>query len=360
MLEHARSETQRLIVGLATTVRRWLLVMLAMAYVAAAFAPSPGMWLRGLSLGSWGPGGEPARFSLWMVAVLLASGAVMSDPMRIRDLLRRPGSLLLALSMSWIVPLCVVFVATPLLGVWLPAQDSAGVSLGLALAAAMPVANSAVAWTHQSDGSIPWALGLVILSIGVSPWAAPFLLTLMGLTLSAAQAASAEAVVTRTSGMVFLVWVLAPTAIGMIVGQMLGGVRRRIVGPWLVLTSAAALLLLNYANASAALPQIVADPQIRGIIASVLVATVLPTVGAFAGWQLAPLGSLNHRGRVAWAYSLGMKNTGLALGLAGALLVDMPLAVLVILLTTLLQHAVAGVVHGATSRPPHVADTVIP
>ncbi|MEO1498719.1 MAG: bile acid:sodium symporter [Planctomycetota bacterium] len=347
----------RPIAKVAAVVRRWLLPWLAIAYVLAGFAPAAGLWLRDLSYGDWGPGGEPARFSLWMVAVLLINGAVMSDPRRLRELMTRPGALVLGLSASWIAPLALVFVVTPFLRAFLSTNDAAAVSLGLALAAAMPVANSAVAWTHQSDGSIPWALGLVIVSIGLCPWVAPLLLGLMGMTLSAAQAAAAEVVVVRATGYVFLVWVLAPTAVGLVAGQLLGPAGRRHVGPWLAVVSAAALLLLNYANASAALPQIVADPKADPIFAALLSAATLPIVGALSGWALAPRVSLSHRARVAWAYSLGMKNTGLALGLAGALLGDAPFAVLVILLVTLLQHGVAGFVHSVGARSPHVADT---
>ena len=43
-------------------------------------------------------------------------------------------------------------------------------------------------------------------------------------------------------------------------------------------------------------------------------------------------------------FGLSMKHTGLALILAGAVLADQPLAILMIVLATLVQHLLAGVV----------------
>ncbi|TWT43438.1 hypothetical protein [Botrimarina hoheduenensis] len=343
------SGSSSLVATLSGIVRRWLLVLLLGTYAAAAFAPGPGLLLRDASFGV-GSGGEAARFSLWMVAVLLLCGGAMSDASRVRELGSRPFALLLALLGSWVVPLVVAIVTVPILLACLPSDQAVSIGLGLALAAAMPVANSAVAWTHQSDGAIPWSLGLVIISIGLCPWVAPLLLSFMGLTLSAAQSAAAEAVVVRSSGVMFMVWVLGPTALGLVVGGLLGPAGRRAAGPWLALASALALLLLNYANAAAALPQLLSEARPQPIFAAAGAALALPLSGAVAGWGLAPWGKVSHQVRIAWAYSLGMKNTGLALGLAGALLGDAPLAVLVILLVTLTQHAVAGGVHAVASR----------
>ena len=76
----------------------------------------------------------------------------------------------------------------------------------------------------------------------------------------------------------------------------------------------------------------------------------LPIVGALVAAPAARFARLPRGVRIAWSYALGMKNTGLALGLAGATLGNQPVAVLVILAVTLLQHAVAGVVHALEAR----------
>jgi predicted Na+-dependent transporter len=51
--------------------------------------------------------------------------------------------------------------------------------------------------------------------------------------------------------------------------------------------------------------------------------------------------------RSALMFGLSMKHTGLALILAGAVLANQPLAILMIVLATLVQHLLAGIVQWA-------------
>lgn len=332
--------------AVAAWVRRWLVALLVGSYVLAALIPGPGEWLRGLGLGS-----APAsvRFSLVMVSVLLFCGAVSIELKKLRELSQRPGGVAVALLGVWLPPLLVVAVWGMLASAWLSPGDAAALVVGLALAGAMPVANSAVAWTHQSGGSLVWALGLVVLSISVCPWVTPAIMRLMGLTLSGAEADQAALLVGRFTGMVFVVWVLGPTLAGFLARRTLGAAWVEGAKPALTLSSAAALLLLNYANAAGALPKLLGQPDWRLLGMTVLAAATLPLAGVLPASGLARLAGVSAPARTAWAYSLGMKNTGLALGLAGAALGDQPVVVLTILAVTLTQHLVAGVTHSLTA-----------
>lgn len=336
----------------AAFVKRWLFWLLVGSYALGAALPAPGRALREWQVDWLSVGGAPARFSLWMVAVLLFSGAVSVDLSRLWELARRPMAVAMAMVGVWAPPVLLVALWGALLGWVAPEGAVSGVMLGVALVAAMPVANSAVGWTQQSDGSLVWALGLVVLSISLCPLAAPQLLKLMGLTLSTASAAEVDAIVSSFTGGVFIVWVLAPTLIGFAVRWAVGGARIVAVQPVLVLASAAALLLLNYANASMALPRLTSEHGFALLVTAAVVAVTLPIAGWGAGWWLAPLARVSQRSRMAWGYSLGMKNTGLALSLADTALGDQPIAVVVILLSTLTQHAVASLAH-AWRRLPH-------
>jgi predicted Na+-dependent transporter len=198
-----------------------------------------------------------------------------------------------------------------------------------------------------------WALGLVVLSICLCPWVTPGLLGAVGVHLSGPSAIAADQVVGRFSGVVFVVWVLGPTLLGLAAGSAVGASRVGRWSPWLTLTSAGALLLLNYANAATALPQVFGDAGWPVLATALAAAASLPLVGTLSAWPLAMLAGVSRPGRLAWSYALGMKNTGLALGLAGAALGDRPVAVLVILAVTLLQHAVAGGVHALAARRGH-------
>ena len=56
-----------------------------------------------------------------------------------------------------------------------------GMLVGLALVAAMPVANSSVAWCQNAQGNVALSLGLIVLTIVLCPIATPQMLKLMGL-----------------------------------------------------------------------------------------------------------------------------------------------------------------------------------
>lgn len=351
----------RLVALVAAWLRRWLVALLVGSYTLAAVAPGPGVWLRDLGVASPADQAEvaPVRFSLVMVGVLLLCGAMSVDVSKLRELPQRPLGIAVALALAWGPPLLVVAVWGALAPAWLPADNAGALAVGLALAGAMPVANSAVAWTHQSGGSLVWALGLVVLSICLCPWVAPFLLQLMGLGLSASSAAKANLLVSQFTGVVFAVWVLGPTLLGLALREVIGRNAVDRIAPWLTIASATALLLLNYANAATALPKVLAEPQWRLLATTLVASASLPVAGMAPAWAAAGWVGLSRRGRVAWAYSVGMKNTGLALGLAGATLGDQPVAVLAILAVTLTQHAVAGVVHAISSRALPRGDTAL-
>ncbi|MEO0530136.1 MAG: bile acid:sodium symporter [Planctomycetota bacterium] len=339
-------------------VRDRLVWLLLATYALAAVVPAPGIWLQQLGVPDTDPGqpvSTAVRFSLVMVGVLLLCGALSVDVGKLRELIQRAGGLALALLGVAFPPVLVVAGWGIAATAWLTPTDATALAVGLALAGAMPVANSAVAWTHQSGGSLAWALGLVVLSICLCPWVAPGLLQVMGLTLSAADADQANLLVSRFTGAIFLVWVLGPTLIGLGIRTALGAATIRAARHVLTLVSAAALLLLNYANAATALPRVFAEPDWTLLGTTLIAAATLPIAGVAVARMLARLAGVSRHAALAWSYALGMKNTGLALGLAGATLGDRPIVVVTILAVTLTQHFVAGVVHAWQTKISDVA-----
>jgi BASS family bile acid:Na+ symporter len=232
----------------------------------------------------------------------------------------------------------------------LDGQTTTGLLVGLALVATMPVANSSVGWSQNAGGNLALSLGLVLLSISLSPWTTPHLLGLLGLSLAPAERALCEVLVNRFSGTFFIVWVIMPTALGFAIRALAG--RKRVEGwnGWIALVSVAALLVLNYANAALALPEVWQQSQLSVLAATLLLATLLSAVGLACGWAIARLMKLPGEGRSSLFFALSMKHTGLALVLAGAVLENQPLAIFIIVLATLVQHLLAGVVQWRSSR----------
>jgi predicted Na+-dependent transporter len=104
-------------------------------------------------------------------------------------------------------------------------------------------------------------------------------------------------------------------------------------------------------NASAALPRVHESPA-GLVMVTVLLAIALSLGGHVSGWLLAWVLRLSPPTRTALMFGLSMKHTGLALILAGAVLANQPLAILMIVLATLGQHLLAAIVQWLFERAP--------
>jgi BASS family bile acid:Na+ symporter len=218
-----------------------------------------------------------------------------------------------------------------------------GMLAGLALVATMPVANSSVAWTQNTDGNLALSLALVVLSIALSPLLTPRLLSLVSTSLPPGDEAFCRQLVDRFSGAFFIGWVVVPTAAGIACRFLFTPQRVSLVADWLALASAAALLVLNYVNSALALPKISGSPAPL-LVTTAALAAALGVVGLVLGWLIARWLRLSQPIRNALLFGLSMKHTGLALVLSGVVLADQPLAILIIVLATLTQHLLAAVV----------------
>ncbi len=321
-------------------VHRNLLWLLVASYALAALIPGPGLTIRQLTVAQ--AGDNEVTAPLLLLALLLFCAAAVVRWSQLRDLMQRPGILLLALAAIWLVP--GVFVSS--LGWALPTlfgdYVTTGMLVGLALVAAMPVANSSVAWCQNAQGNVALSLGLIVLTIVLSPVATPQMLKLMGLALSDAETAQCEQLVTRFSGGFFIVWVILPSLAGMATNWLVGlDVIDRLRGVFRMI-SAATLLTLNYANASLAMPQALNEGISKTFLLSSVLAITLSALGIASGWLLSKLLGTDRPTATALMFGFSMKHTGLALVLAGQVLHTEPRVILMIVLATLLQHVVAG------------------
>lgn len=318
------------------SIRRYFPLLLLGVYAAAFSWPQPELARWRIKVPGWPAWIEPPGLSLLLLAAILFAAALSLDVSRLRDVLRRPVALALALAAVWIGPVLLVLVADALL----PKSGAfAGPMLGLAIVAAMPVANSSVGWTQQARGDLGWGLALVVLSIVLNPWITPQLLTFMGGNLADGRAASIEHFVTQFSGTNFIVWVLLPTAAGLAAGALLGRRRLGTCELPVLAISAACLLALNFVNASQA-----RLPELPILAVMLCLALLLSSVGLGSAWLVAKFARLDSPTRLALLFALSMKHNGLALALAGAMIHDLSPAIPFIIVAILVQHAVAAFV----------------
>lgn len=342
---------QRLTTRVSELVRHYLPLLLALCYGLALVMPGPGQQIRGWSLpGGWPEVARPTISQL-LVAVLLLLAALGVEVHRIPIVVRRPTLLLSAMAAVWLTPAAVLLVAWWVIPLILSGDASSAILVGFALVAAMPVANSAAAWTQQSRGELPWALAMVVLSIVVCPWMIPLVLKLLGLSFSEVEATALEKLTASFTGMEFVVWVLLPTAVGMLVRWLVGAERVKRHRQAVLMWSAATLLVLNYINAAYALPQMKDDFRLAWLGACVLTALALCAVGLGVSRLGGRVFNTSPATTTALDYTLTMKNTGLAIALASDVLVDQPILLLPVFTMTLVQHLFVGVLHrGALLR----------
>jgi len=316
----------------------WLLVG---CYLLAAYMPGPGEMLRHWTFIQ--PSGREVHAPMLLLALLLFCAAATIQWSQIHELLDRPGALALGLLTAWLGPAVLVLGLGMVLSHWTSGETVAGVMVGLALVAAMPVANSSVGWSQNAGGSVALGLALIVLSILLSPLATPQMLSLMGFALSAEDTQHINQVVTQFSGWKFIVWVILPSLAGAIAAWIAGPERIARAKTWIRLVTLVDLLLLNYTNASLAMPEICENETLATVGLYALLALSIPLLGLLLAIVVARFCQAPPATGTALLFGLSMKHTGLALVLAGEVLAQQPRVLLMIMLSTLLQHVVAGV-----------------
>jgi BASS family bile acid:Na+ symporter len=136
--------------------------------------------------------------------------------------------------------------------------------------------------------------------------------------------------------------VVIPSVLGIVGRWAVGGPRIDSARHPLKLFNALNLLLLNYSNASLALPRVLAQPD-ADFLALALAVVLGLCVGAFAsGWLIGRLLGVDRAQQGALVFGLGMNNNGTGLVLASLALAEYPQVMLPIILYNLVQHLVAG------------------
>ncbi len=145
------------------------------SYVAAAVVPQAGLAIRRVSLGHVHLLGEQMQVSLPMLllALLLRNAGLGVKMRQLRHLLRRPWGLLAGLAANLFVPIAYIFTVSQTMRLWHNPEEVQHILVGLAVVAAMPIADSSTAWTQDANGDLSLSLGLVLFSTLLSPLTTP-------------------------------------------------------------------------------------------------------------------------------------------------------------------------------------------
>jgi BASS family bile acid:Na+ symporter len=342
----------RLFAGAARWLHRHFLGCLIGSYLLAAFFPQPGRALRGIAWRDPDLLGEATTVTLPMVllAGLLFNAGLGIKTAELRHLFRSPLALLAGLAANLVVPIAYIFLVVAGLALWHNPGEVQEILVGLALVASMPIAGSSTAWAQNADGDLALSLGLVLASTFLSPWTTPAVLAAVGQLAHGDSGHALHSLATYGTGSFLLGCVLLPALAGMLTRGAIGERRLAAAAPGLKLVNSVNLLVLNYANASVALPQTVADPDWDFLAVLLAIVVSLCVLAFAAGYGLAWLLRSGVAQRASLMFGLGLNNNGTGMVLAAAVLADYPRVMLPILFYNLVQHLVAGTADAALLR----------
>ena len=331
-----------LLPSLSHLIHRYFIGFLISSYIAAGFFPRFGEWLRGISLGHVSGFGETTPLSLTMVllAILLLNASLSLD--KIRDLIRSPQLLLAGLAANIFLPVIVLYFTSFILTLGATSQHLHPILIALALLSTVPVAGAATAYTQNTDGDVPLAVALVLLSIFLSPWLMPISLNLINFIAIGDYAPALAQLRSGAPTLVLFLSVLLPSLLGLGLRPLLGIQRIQSAKPALKLINSICLLLLNYTNASIALPQVFASPDWGFLRTAFIFVLLLCTTDFLAGWWLARLLRAKTDQCLALMFGVGMNNNGTALVLASLAFVNSPTILIPIILYNLVQNLIAS------------------
>ena len=340
----------------------WLLVV---AYILAALAPGPGLWLRSVDL-SMVAGSSMPRISLPAVLLgfLLFNAGLGIHAHQLLQLARRPLLLIVGVLATILLPVVFILGTAETMQLWHNPREVQEILVGLALIASMPVAGSATAWAQNADGNLALSVGLVVLSTCVSPLTTPIVLHTVGWMADGTYAASLHELAGGNIGGFLGLYVLAPSVGGIAIRAILDEGRLQRIRPQLKLAATAVLLILCYANAAIALPKVVQEPDWDYLAVMLVIVVAMCVAGFVAGGLIGMTARADHGQRASLMFGLGMTNNGTGLVIAAGALAHIPAVMLPIIFYNLVQHVIAGSVDrywlgGVVNIPPSQCESEV-
>lgn len=328
-------------------IHRYFLSVLLVTYALSCFAPQFGVLLRQVSIGVVelpGLGKTNLSLSLIMLSFLLFNAGLGIKAKELLALRKNPKVICVGFLANILIPVLLIFALRNTMGLWHNQDELNNMLVGMALIIAMPIAGSSTAWSQNANGNLSLSLGLVLLSTILSPFTTPIVLNLFSLITQGDYSEDLIEMAEQGTNMFLCLTVVLPSLLGMATYYVLGEQRTSAIKPYLKLVNFIVLLLLNYSNASASLPQAFAHPD-WDFLTLILCTTIVVCLFAFfSGWLVSWMFKTDQSDKAALMFSLGMNNNGTGLVLAATALSDHPAVMLPMIFYTLVQQIMAAVI----------------
>ncbi len=345
--------------GAVHAVHQRLVIALLATYAVAAVFPRPGLALRAWCLSRPSIGGAVLVLNgpTLLLGLLLFNASLGVNARELHQIVERPRLAVLGLFANTAVPLVYALGAAVALALWHDANEAQNLLVGLAIVGAMPIAGSSTAWSQNASGNVALSLGLVLASTALSPVLTPIIFHAIAHVTTRDYAEDLLELGGGGTQLFLVAGVVVPSFLGLAVRATAGDERLKRLMPWVKLTNLVVLLVLTYANASAALPEVLRhpDPDFLGLL---FLATTLLCLTAFAvGWGVGGLAKAETPERVSLMFALGMNNNGSGLVLAASAIADHPSVLLTIVVYNLVQQILAGAVDRLLQAKARAPDT---
>jgi BASS family bile acid:Na+ symporter len=336
-----------LLVVMSRFIHKHFLLILIGVYALSALFPRLGLALRKVQFGNvtWPDGSQTdLSLALLMLSFLLFNAGIAIKVEELIALRRRPAVPIAGFAANTLVPIALIVSLLGMMQLWHSSDELQNLLVGLALIVSMPIAGSATAWAQNADGNISLSLGLVFLSTILSPITVPIVLHLFSdLTKNDYSEDLQQLASQGTSGFLMLT-IVFPSLAGIVVHFVCGDGKIRPLRVALKLGNYIILLLLNYSNASTALPQAFGNPDIDYLVFIGATTFVLCAAAYGTGWLLSRWLKVNRSDQASLIFGLGMHNTGTGLVLATSELSAHPAVLLPLIFFTLMQQVIAAVI----------------
>ena len=300
--------------------------------------PGLGLWIRNVSFCG------AVSLPLLILAALLFNAGLGVKTEELTRLLQKPFILLGGVSCNFMIPVAFIVAVSFLMHIWHNQEEVQQILVGLALVASMPIAGASTAWSQNANGSLALSLGLVLSTTALSPLLTPFVLHMAGFMTTGDYSEDLHQLASGDAASFLGLWVILPTLLGILAHMPAGEILVTRTLPYLKIINYCILLLLNYSNASLTLPDVVSQPDMDFLAATLTIVMALCISAFSSGYLLARVFRVCNSETVSLMFGLGMNNNGTGLVLASVALADHPQVLLPIIFYNLVQHLVASIV----------------
>jgi BASS family bile acid:Na+ symporter len=334
-------------------IHKHFLLILVGAYALSAVLPRFGLALRQIHFEkvTWPDGSQTSlSLSLLMLAFLLFNAGLAIKVEELTALWKRPAVAVAGFAANTLVPIVLILSLRGMMQLWYDWDELQNLLVGLALIVSMPIAGSSTAWAQNANGNLSLSLGLVFLSTVTSPITTPIVLHLFGYLTQNDYSEDLHELASQGTGGFMMLTVVMPSLAGIIVHFVFGEGKIHSLRAALKLANYVVLLLLNYSNASTALPQAFGNPDVDFLVFIYSTTFVLCIAAYGAGWLLSRWLRVNKSDQASLMFGLGMNNNGTGLVLAASALSDHPTVLLPMIFYTLIQQVLAAVIDSTLFR----------